>query len=293
MSAPLGRDGPEPSGPRRAASPAALPGAARAADDDVVREEPLVIEVGAEQVLTLRTPGDDADLALGFLLGEGILAGAGDVAGIELTARTDEDGAAVDVARVALRPGLALGPFQRARLSRAHAIRPSCGLCGLASPAGLTRGLPRLDPGAPRVSLDGLRALVSALRARQPLFAATGGCHAAGVFEAESGAAWAVAEDVGRHNALDKALGRAAREGRDLARAAVVLSGRAGSELVLKALRLGVPVVAAVSAPSSLAVEVALEAGQTLVAFVRPGGGRVYADDGRVVASAQRAGAAP
>jgi len=134
----------------------------------------------------------------------------------------------------------------------------------------------------PRVDLALLNDLVGRMRAAQAVFRETGGCHAAGVFSADTGAAWAVREDVGRHNALDKALGRAAADGRDLARAVVVLSGRGGYELVLKALRLGVPVVASVSAPSSLAIEVAEEHGQTLVCFVRDGGGRVYADDGRV-----------
>jgi FdhD protein len=120
------------------------------------------------------------------------------------------------------------------------------------------------------------------MREAQSLFAVTGGSHAAGVFAVESGATWAVREDIGRHNALDKALGACARAGRDLSQAAVILSGRGGYELVLKALRLGVPIVASVSAPSSLAVELAEEHGQTLVGFLRGSGGRVYADDGRL-----------
>ncbi len=246
----------------------------------MVREEPLLIRLGDEAVLTMRTPGADADLALGFLLSEGIVGSADDVERVDVVPRGGEG--ASDVARVHLRAGRAPSPLARERLTRAHAVRASCGLCGLASAEGLTRHLRPLAPGAPRVTRAGLASAAAAMRAAQPLFAASGGSHAAAVFEAERIEPWVVAEDVGRHNALDKALGRCAAEGRELARAVVVLSGRAGFELVLKALRLGVPVVASISAPSSLAVELAEEHGQTLVGFVRDGLPRVYADDGRV-----------
>ncbi len=258
-------------------------------DDEVIVEAPLVIVValpggGEETVLTMRTPGHDADLALGFLLGEGIVRAAGDVERLELLPRGSAGAPGdCDAARATLRAGAPLGPVARERLTRAHAVRPSCGLCGLASAEGLTRGLPELEAGRPRTSLAALTAMLTRLRAEQPLFAATGGCHAAGVFDAATGEPWALREDVGRHNALDKALGRAAADGRDLAGAAAILSGRGGYELVLKALRLGVPIVASVSAPSSLAVELALERGQTLVGWLRDGTGRVYSDDGRLV----------
>lgn len=256
-----------------------------------MREEPLVIEVVAaaehvDSVLTMRTPGHDDELALGFLLSEGVLRRVSDAASIEAVARAD--GASpypVDVVRVTVRPDAAPGPLERDRLTRAHAVRASCGLCGRASPAGLTAGLASLAPGAPRVELARLAALTEVMRAGQPVFHATGGSHAAAVFDAATGEPWAVREDVGRHNALDKALGRCAQDGRDLSRAAVVLSGRGGFELVLKALRLGVPIVGSISAPSSLSVELALERGLTLVGFLRGGTGTVYSDDGRVVAS--------
>ena len=163
--------------------------------------------------------------------------------------------AAVDVVRVRVADGVSLGPVARERLSRAHAIRPSCGLCGLASAEGLTRHLRPLPVGQPRIELASLAAMRDAMRGQQPLFDATGGVHAAAVFDAASGSPWAVREDVGRHNALDKAL---------------------------EALRLNVPVVASVSAPSSLAVELAEEHGLTLVCFLRGAEGRVYADDGRL-----------
>ena len=264
----------------------------------LVREEPLVIEVWAgpapdatgaarsgpvDSVLTMRTPGDDEDLALGFLLSEGVLARVDDVARLEALSRAADDSPyPVDVVRVTLRPDRLPGPLERERLTRAHAVRASCGLCGRASPAGLTAGLRPLPPGRSMTSLPRLGAMAEAMRAAQAVFSRTGGSHAAGVFDADSGEPWAVREDVGRHNALDKALGRCARDGRDLSRAAIVLSGRGGFELVLKALRLGAPVVASVSAPSTLAVDLAVERGLTLVGFLRGGAGTVYADDGRL-----------
>lgn len=261
-----------------------LPGVERvscAEDTDlVVREEPLLIEVAGERVLTMRTPGDDLDLALGFLLAEGIVASPDAVEGLELLPAGR--GAACPTAKVVLRPGAEPGPIARERLTRAHAVRPSCGLCGLASAEGLTRHLSPLAPGGPRWTLEGLAALSTRMRAGQRLFAATGGTHAAALFGPDE-ACWALREDVGRHNALDKALGAAVRSGRDLSQATLLLSGRAGYELVLKALRLGVPVVASISAPTSLAVALAEEHGQTLVAFLRGRGGRVYADEDRIL----------
>jgi FdhD protein len=125
--------------------------------------------------------------------------------------------------------------------------------------------------------------MVKELTSRQERFKKTGGCHAAGVFSAE-GELWSFGEDVGRHNALDKAIGLAARAGRDLREGVVILSGRGGFELLLKSLRVGVAVTASVGAASSLAVEIADEAGATLVGFVREGKpGRVYSDEGRLV----------
>ncbi len=249
-------------------------------EDLVVREEPLLIRLGEQAVLTMRTPGQDADLALGFLLAEGILERSEQVARLEEVPRGEAS--ASDAVEVHLREGVALAPLARERLTRAHAVRASCGLCGLTSAEELTRHLRPLAPGGPRVTQTGLARQAEAMRAAQSLFARTGGSHAAAIFPAEGTTPWAVAEDVGRHNALDKVLGRCSAEGRDLSAAVVLLSGRAGYELVLKALRLGVAVVAAVSAPSSLAVELAEEHGQTLIAFLRDGSGRVYADDGRV-----------
>ncbi|MEZ0230529.1 MAG: formate dehydrogenase accessory sulfurtransferase FdhD [Planctomycetota bacterium] len=248
----------------------------------VIREEPLLIEVEGERVLTLRTPGEDEALALGFLLGEGVIGSLDEVRSVEaVPARGDKPEAAVDVVRVGLvHPERARGT--QGVLARAHEIRASCGLCGRTSAEGLTRGLAPLEAGRPRVARRALPDMVSTLAARQTRFHKTGGCHAAGLFT-PAGALLAAAEDVGRHNALDKAIGLAARARIDLRDAVLVLSGRGGFELLLKALRVGVAVTASVSAASSLAVAIADEAGATLAGFVREGKApRVYTDDGRL-----------
>jgi FdhD protein len=263
------------------------PGLARLETEDglewVIREEPLLIEVEGESVLTMRTPGEDEALALGFLLGEGVISSLDEVKeATSVPAKGEDPGAAVDLVRVRL-----VSP-ERARgssgvLARAHEIRASCGLCGRTSGEGLTKGLAPLAPGKPRVERSALKAMVRELARRQERFKKTGGCHAAGIFSA-SGEVWAVAEDVGRHNALDKAIGLAARARRDLRSGILVLSGRGGFELLLKALRVGIAVTASVSAASSLAVEIADEAGATLVGFVREEKPlRVYTDDARLV----------
>jgi FdhD protein len=262
------------------------PGLARVAieggEEWLVREEPLLIEVEGERVLTMRTPGEDEALALGFLLGEGVLRSLDEVRDVTLVpASAERPEAAIDVVRVRLvDPGRAKG--SSGLLARAHEIRASCGLCGRTSGEGLTKGIAPLAPGTPRLAKAALKDMVRALTARQERFQKTGGCHAAGIFSA-SGALLAFAEDVGRHNALDKAIGLAARERFDMKEAVLVLSGRGGFELLLKALRVGIAVVASVSASSSLAVEIAEEAGATLVGFVREAQPlRVYTDDGRL-----------
>ena len=251
-------------------------------EDWVVREEPLLIEVEGESVLTMRTPGDDEALALGFLLGEGVIGSLAEVRAVSRHPASGTDPqAATDVVRVSLvDPARAKGAS--GRLARTHEIRASCGLCGRASAEGLTAGLARLEPGQPRVALRSLEDMVRLLEAGQEVFRRTGGSHAAALFSA-AGELWASAEDVGRHNALDKVIGQAARSGRDLRRAVALLSGRGGFELVLKALRVGIGVVASVSAASSLAIEIAEESGATLVGFVRGAQApRVYSDDGRL-----------
>lgn len=252
----------------------------------LVEEAPLLIALGDDHLLNMRTPGGDEDLALGFLLGEGVVRSKDQVRSITLHRKGEPSplpGPPPEVDVVAIELDESARALGKGRLSRAHEIRPSCGVCGAATAEGLTRGLASLAPGTPRTSLEALLAMGDLMRARQALFQETGGSHAAALFRAATGELWALGEDVGRHNAVDKAIGRAARDGRPLGEAALVLSGRGGFELVLKALRVGIPVIASVSAPTSLAVEIAEEAGATLVGFLRrEGTPRVYTDDGRL-----------
>lgn len=248
-------------------------------EDLLVREEPLVISVAGREVLTMRTPGADEDLALGFLLSEGVISKAEDV--VSQTLRPgDPTALRPDVMAVDLAPGT-LRTEVEGRLTRVHEIRSSCGVCGLADPDQMLEELPPLLPGAPRLAradLEGLRARFESLQAD---FRDTGACHGAAVF-GPHGEVWGHGEDVGRHNALDKAIGAAARAGRDLAHGVAFLSGRAGYDLVVKCLRLRLGVILSVSAPSALSFDLASAAGATLVGFVRPGRHQVYVDGGRL-----------
>jgi FdhD protein len=246
------------------------PGAARRTladgrSDALVREEPLLLVVHGQQLLTMRTPGRDVDLAIGFLLGEGIAARAGDVATVELRA-ADAAAQTTDEVHVTLRtPPDAAG---RARLTRTHEIRSSCGVCGVADAHTIVEAMPPLLPGVPRVARGLVPQLVATLAQHQQLFAATGGCHGALVADA-GGNVLGSGEDVGRHNALDKAIGQAASARADLTRAIAVLSGRAGYDLVVKCLRVRIPVLVSVSAPSALAFDLCHAAGASLIGFAR------------------------
>lgn len=246
--------------------------------DLLVREEPLLLVVHGERLLTMRTPGRDDDLATGFLLGEGIVAAADDV--LELAARPgDAEGRTTDELHVTLRrPPDALG---RSRLARTHEIRSSCGVCGLADAESLLERLPPLLPGVPTLRPGRIAELVAALHQRQELFALTGGSHGALVARAD-GEVLGSGEDVGRHNALDKAIGEAARAGADFAQCVAVLSGRAGYDLVLKCLRVRLPVIASVSAPSALAFDLCHAAGATLLGFARGERHEVYCGASRL-----------
>ncbi|GAB4142164.1 MAG: formate dehydrogenase accessory sulfurtransferase FdhD [Planctomycetota bacterium] len=248
---------------------------------DLVDETPLWISVDGQRLVTMRTRGRDADLALGFLIGEGIVDSAGDVR--ELRCIEGKDGAADEVRALLRRP--ANGAL-RGRLSRAHEIRASCGACGLEDPAAILEGTSPLLPGVPRVPLRALSALQASMRRRQSLFSATGGCHAA-LVAAPFDEVLGFGEDVGRHNALDKAIGEAARRGTDLSRAMVLLSGRAGYDLVMHCLRARIPVILSVSAPSSLAFDLCEAAGATLVGFLRGEDYRVYCDASHRLADAR------
>lgn len=235
-------------------------------DDVVVVEEPLEIRVeGATVTVTMRTPGDDLDLALGFLASEGVIDGPDDVR------------AAAEVGPNTVDVRLAEGvPAARARSAdRALYATSACGLCGIASLDRLrrpTRPTPGWSP-ADQLLLD----LPDRLRAAQATFATTGGLHAAALFD-EAGRLGPVREDVGRHNAVDKVMGACLRADRlDFDRRGLLVSSRAGFEIVQKALVLGVPLVVTLGAPTSLAVEAARDGGLTLVGWLRPGRFTVYA----------------
>jgi len=240
-------------------------------DDALAEERPLAIRVEDHDVaVTLRTPGDDAELALGFLAGEGLLTRRADVAGIEVRAAECSD----EPDRIELR--LAGGvPFDWSRLERHFAATAACGLCGRAHLDALRGGLEPMTGTSP-IALDRLLALAERVRAMQRGFAATGGLHAAAWCD-ETLEPRVVREDVGRHNAVDKVCGWLLEQGRHGDAGGLLwVSGRAGAELVLKAARARIPVMAAVGAPSSLAVELSAAAGMTLAGFVRAGRMNLY-----------------
>jgi FdhD protein len=243
--------------------------------DVVAAEEPLEIRLGGERVaVTMRTPapGEDIELAVGFLSGEGIVDPA-DVATVrECPPR--EDGGVVDVI---LREGAA----PAAGWQRNFYATSSCGVCGKASIEAVRVAAPAV-PDGPTVSPEVISSLPERLRSKQRVFDRTGGLHAAGLFTAE-GELLVLREDVGRHNAVDKAIGRALIRMDVLDRASILqVSGRASFELVQKALVAGIPIVTAVSAPSSLAVRLASESNMTLVGFLRETGFNVYAGEARL-----------
>jgi FdhD protein len=230
--------------------------------------------------LTMRTPGDDLALAVGFLVSEGIVRARGDVAASKHCGPPVREDGTSNVVKIELAEGTA---FDAARLERHFYTTSSCGVCGKTSlEAVKSAEPPRLEREAPRIRPDVVHALPAALRAAQDTFTRTGGLHAAGLF-APDGKLLSIAEDVGRHNAVDKVIGRELTEGHlPLGDRILVVSGRASFELVQKASMAGIPVLAAVGAPSSLAVELAREASMTLLGFVRDGRFNVYADADRV-----------
>jgi FdhD protein len=237
-------------------------------------EEPLEIRIdGVPLTVTMRTPGDDIDLAAGFLYTEGLLASLGDLHEIRMC---DEN-----VAAVSVRPGASVAPS-----ARTFVTTSACGVCGKDSIDAI-RVRSSFDVAADqvRVSPGVLVSLPDRLRDAQRVFASTGGLHAAGLFTA-AGELLVLREDVGRHNAVDKVAGWALRSGRlPLTGCVLLVSGRASFELAQKAVMIGVPVLAAVSAPSSLAASLAQETGLTLVGFLRGAAMNVYAGAERVVAA--------
>ena len=245
--------------------------------DDLIREEPLVIHVAGEQVVTMRTPGDDENLAIGFLLSEGV---ADDAAAITDCMQVPGDPEELRADAITLHvEGLAAGP--RGRLTRTHEIRSSCGLCGLTNPDELLEKLPPLLPGVPTLSPTTVEQMRADFEAAQVQFRSSGASHSAAIFGAD-GAVWGRGEDVGRHNALDKAIGCTARAGHSLEHGIALLSGRAGFDLALKCVRVRIPVILSVSAASAQSYDLCRAAGATLVGFVRPGRMRVYTAAGRL-----------
>ena len=253
-------------------------------DDAVSVEEPLEIKLAFDRAghrvvrtiaVTMRTPGHDTELALGFLATEGILRARIDVAGI--------NGSSSNSVQVELAPGIT--PDLRA-LERNFYTTSSCGVCGKTSLAAVRAVIAQsLLPGRPQIARALIPTLPDLLRAAQPDFSHTGGLHAAGLFD-PMGRLLLAREDVGRHNALDKLIGaRFLADALPASDTVLMLSGRVSFELVQKALLAGIPVIAAVGAPSSLAVSLAAEFGATLVGFVRPGRFNVYTGAERILSN--------
>ncbi|MFD7105304.1 formate dehydrogenase accessory sulfurtransferase FdhD [Streptomyces celluloflavus] len=260
-------------------------GAVSTRPDTLVAEEPLEIRLGGKPLaITMRTPGDDFALAAGFLVSEGVLGSADELANIVYCAGATEDGSnTYNVVDVRLAPGV---PVPDITLERNVYTTSSCGLCGKASlDAVRTTARWSLDTAAdamPPIEPETLAALPDRLRAAQRVFDRTGGLHAAGLFTTD-GELLDLREDVGRHNAVDKIVGRALQQGLlPLSSCVLMVSGRASFELAQKAVMAGIPVLAAVSAPSALAVDLATEAGLTLVGFLRGTSMNVYAGDHRL-----------
>ncbi len=253
--------------------------------DHLVNEEPLGIDLGFTRFVTMRSPGQDRDLVLGFLLSEGIIEDLDSVLEMDLRkgsphTESGEEKAPIDWAHVRLRrPPEEIG---LERLQRVQEIRPSCGICGIQD---LDQLLPQgspLSPGKPQVSRRLLLTTLQQFHKRQGLFKTTGGCHGAAVCAAENGQVLGFGEDIGRHNALDKAIGQALDRGHPFGETFVLLSGRAGYELISKTLRIGCPILVSISAASALSFDLCREAGMTLVGFARDQHLKVYWDEDRL-----------
>ena len=262
-------------------------GGTRRRSDTLAGEEPLEIRLsGVPWSVTMRTPGGDFDLVAGFLVSEGVVWDASQLASLAYGPGVNPDGSpSYNVVDVRLAPGV---PGPDPAQARHVYTSSSCGICGTASIEAVTRAsrFPVAEDPV-RVSLPELLSLPDRLREGQQVFASTGAVHAAALFAVDGeGAArlLCLREDVGRHNAVDKVVGWALREGRlPLTGTVLQVSGRASFELVQKARMAGIPVLAAVSGPSALSVDLAQEAGMTLVGFSRGDGLNVYAGAERVV----------
>ena len=259
-------------------------GGASPREDRVTVEEPLEIRVGATTLaVTMRTPGHDFDLAAGFLLAEGIVQRPEEIVRIEhcREVRSPEEEGNVVIVRATAPAGDALDRAKRLLLTSS-----SCGLCGKGSIESIRGRFAPVSSDA-RVSAEVLGSLPAKLRKAQESFSQTGGLHAAGVFDLD-GTLLASREDVGRHNAVDKVIGHLFREGRvPLSEAILLVSGRASFEIVQKAVAAGIPILAAVSAPSSLAIDLARESRVALIGFLRDGDFNLYSAEERLALPAR------
>lgn len=250
--------------------------------DLVAVEEPLEIRIGDRPIsITMRTPGNDNELAAGFLFSEGIVRNRTDIKAIRRGESNGNPRQAANSVIVDLDPAV---PIELDRLQRHFYTTSSCGVCGKASIEALeVQGCPIAPRGRPSISASVISGLPAALRESQPVFERTGGLHAAALFDA-SGTLLSVREDVGRHNAVDKLIGAEFLESRTPLHDRIALvSGRTSFELVQKCVVAGIPILAAVGAPSSLAVEAARRFGMTLIGFVRGARFNIYADCERIL----------
>ncbi|NYJ31756.1 FdhD protein [Galbitalea soli] len=267
---------------------------ARPGEDLLAAEEPLEIRVGGTSLaITMRTPGHDFELAAGFLVSEGVISAAEHFRTARYCAGATEEGLnTYNVVDVTLGRGV---PAPDPSLERNFYTTSSCGLCGKASIDSVrTHSHWRVADDDLVVTAELLAGLPDRLRAQQEVFEKTGGLHAAGLFDGRTGELLVLREDVGRHNAVDKVIGWALTEGRLPLRGTVLMvSGRSSFELTQKALMAGIPMLAAVSAPSSLAAELATEVGITLVGFLRGSSMVVYSRPDRISAEPSPAGERP
>jgi FdhD protein len=248
--------------------------------DYLAVEEPLEIRLGGINLsVTMRTPGDDEELVAGFLFSEGIIASADDIDVIARYRGADGDPDDGNVMNVLLKGDMRVA---KDRLRRNFVASSSCGLCGKATIDAIRATLPPVQSDIV-ISVDRLNRLGAMMHDAQSTFEKTGGLHAAGLFEAD-GRMIVLREDIGRHNAVDKVIGhRVLARSLPLDRHVLMVSGRVSFEIMQKALTARIPVIAAVSAPSSMAVQMALAADMTLIGFARNGGFNLYAGAHRVV----------
>ena len=267
--------------------------------DRMAREEPLEIQIAHGDpasrewktvAITMRTPGHDRELAAGFLVGEGILRSLDQIEAVHSRGPRFGDDGWQNSVRVTLRPGVKI---DLGRLERNFYTTSSCGVCGKTSMEALELdSFPSLPVTTWQIDAKTICALPARLRQKQSVFEQTGGVHAAGLFTPD-GKPVIVREDVGRHNAVDKIVGAQFLAGRaSLSDFLLVVSGRASFELMQKSIASGIPMLVAVGAPSSLAVEVAEKFGATLIGFTRAGGFNIYAGEQRVRLKANEPAAA-